>query len=165
MSERLQALEDDVDVLHGGRQVEDPFERGRTYEQRLSDHLVPEMTKWLKAAGATQTWGGQLFPLAVNSHAYGGTRMGSDPATSVVDKWLEVHHRPKHGSWLNVAEIELSVLERQCLRQRFPDQEHLGRATGAWEDRRNSAEATINWQFKTADARIKLKRLYPSFDV
>jgi gluconate 2-dehydrogenase alpha chain len=63
-------------------------------EQRLTEFLVPHMTSWLKAAGATETWGGQLFPLAVNSHAYGGTRMGNDPKTSVVDKWLEVHDTP-----------------------------------------------------------------------
>jgi gluconate 2-dehydrogenase alpha chain len=63
-------------------------------EQRLSAHLVPRMTDWLKAAGASQTWGGDLFPLAVNSHAYGGTRMGNDPATSVVDTWLQVHDTP-----------------------------------------------------------------------
>jgi gluconate 2-dehydrogenase alpha chain len=63
-------------------------------EQRLTDHVVKPMTEWLKAAGASETWGGQLFPLAVNSHAYGGTRMGNDPATSVVDKWLEVHDTP-----------------------------------------------------------------------
>jgi gluconate 2-dehydrogenase alpha chain len=63
-------------------------------EQRLSAHMVPKMTDWLKAAGASQTWGGDLFPLAVNSHAYGGTRMGNDPDTSVVDKWLQVHDTP-----------------------------------------------------------------------
>ena len=63
-------------------------------ETRIAEHLVPRLTEWLKAAGASETWGGDLVPLAVNSHAYGGTRMGDDPATSVVDKWLEVHDTP-----------------------------------------------------------------------
>ena len=74
---------------------------------------------------------------------------------------LEIHHTPKHGSWLNMAELELSVLARQCLRQRLPDQ----LAMTAWADRRNAAIRTIDWQFTTADARIKLRRLSPAFDV
>jgi transposase len=74
---------------------------------------------------------------------------------------LELHYTPKHGSWLNMAEIELSVLARQCLNRRIPDQESLAHETGAWEARRNAAEATVEWRFTTADARIKLKKLYP----
>jgi hypothetical protein len=75
---------------------------------------------------------------------------------------LEIHHTPKHGSWLNMAEIELSVLERQCLRRRIPDRPALERAVAAWADRRNAAASTIDWQFTTADARTKLRRLYPA---
>jgi transposase len=75
---------------------------------------------------------------------------------------LEFHYTPKHGSWLNMAEIELSVLSRQCLDRRIPDQESLGRETSAWTERRNTANATIEWRFTTADARIKLKKLYPT---
>ena len=74
---------------------------------------------------------------------------------------LEFHYTPKHGSWLNMAEIELSVLARQCLNRRIPDQDALRRETEAWETRRNAAEATVEWRFTTADARIKLKKLYP----
>ena len=74
---------------------------------------------------------------------------------------LEVHYTPKHGSWLNMAEIELSVLSRQCLNRRIPDQESLIRETAAWQARRNASEATVEWRFTTADARIKLKKLYP----
>ncbi len=77
---------------------------------------------------------------------------------------LEFHHTPKHGSWLNMAEIELSVLQRQCLRQRLGDRAALEQAVTAWTERRNAATAAINWQFTTADARIKLRRLYPVFD-
>jgi transposase len=78
---------------------------------------------------------------------------------------LEFHSTPKHGSWLNMAEIELSVLNRQCLDRCVPDKETLIRETAAWAAKRNSDAATINWRFTTADARIKLKRLYPSIDV
>jgi hypothetical protein len=75
---------------------------------------------------------------------------------------LEFHYTPKHGSWLNMAEIELSVLARQCLDRRIPDQDVLRRETAAWVERRNAAGATIDWRFTTADARIKLKKLYPT---
>jgi DDE superfamily endonuclease len=75
---------------------------------------------------------------------------------------LEIHYTPKHGSWLNMAEIELSVLGRQCLDRRIADAEGLMREVRAWEDGRNDADAVINWRFTTADARIKLKHLYPS---
>jgi len=74
---------------------------------------------------------------------------------------LVLHYTPKHGSWLNMAEIELSVLGRECLAQRIPDRETMTRLTQAWEQRRNEAKATIKWQFTTDDARIKLERLYP----
>ena len=77
---------------------------------------------------------------------------------------LEIHHTPKHGSWLNMAELELSVLARQCLSQRLPNQATMTEAVTAWADRRNAAIRTINWQFTTADARIKLRRLYLAFD-
>jgi hypothetical protein len=74
---------------------------------------------------------------------------------------LEWHYTPKHGSWLNVAEIELSVLARQCLDRRIPDLEALRREVAAWERDRNAAAVKVDWQFTTADARVKLKRLYP----
>jgi hypothetical protein len=74
---------------------------------------------------------------------------------------LEIHFTPKHGSWLNMAEIELSVLARQCLGQRLPDLADLRREVAAWEAARNAAAQAIDWRFTTADARIKLKRLYP----
>ena len=76
---------------------------------------------------------------------------------------LEIHYTPKHGSWLNVAEIELSVLKRQCLAERIPELETMRRKADAWNQARNSRQAKVNWQFTTADARVKLKRLYPKF--
>ena len=74
---------------------------------------------------------------------------------------LEWHDTPEHGSWLNIAECELSVLARQCLARRVADVQTLEREVAAWEDKRNQAQVTIDWRFTTADARIKLKRLYP----
>jgi transposase len=81
-------------------------------------------------------------------------------AKRIWDK-LEFHYTPKHGSWLNMAEIELSVLSRQCLNRRIPDQDALRTETTAWAERRNRSGATVQWRFTTTDARIKLKKLYP----
>lgn len=78
---------------------------------------------------------------------------------------LEIHHTPKHGSWLNMAEIELSVLSQQCLNRRIPDTATLTREVAAWQQARNADPRPVNWRFTTADARIKLKRLYPSIEV
>ncbi len=83
-----------------------------------------------------------------------------EEAKRIWDK-LEFHHTPKHGSWLNMAEIELSVLSRQCLDRRIPDQETLTTEVAAWEADRNAMQATVDWRFTTEDARIKLKHLYP----
>ena len=77
-------------------------------------------------------------------------------------KKLEFHYTPKHGSWLNIAEIELSVFSRQCLDRRIPDEETLKREVGKLEEERNAAGAKIEWRFTTEDARRKLHRLYPS---
>jgi len=80
-------------------------------------------------------------------------------------KRLEIHHTPKHGSWLNIAEIELSVLTKQCLDRRIPDMEKLQAETKAWEQDRNARQKGVDWQFTTQDARIKLKRLYPQIQM
>jgi hypothetical protein len=76
---------------------------------------------------------------------------------------LDIHYTPKHGSWLNIAECELSVLGRQCLARRIDDGQRLAQEIGTWERDRNANANTVNWQFTTADARIKLRRLYPEF--
>ena len=75
---------------------------------------------------------------------------------------LEIHHTPKHGSWLNMAEIELSILGRQCLDERMEDKPTLKREAAAWEAKRNQKHCRVDWQFTAANARVKLKRLYPS---
>lgn len=76
---------------------------------------------------------------------------------------LEIHYTPKHGSWLNMAETELSVLSRQCLDRRIESRTLMTQEVAAWEHERNQACTKIDWRFTTADARVKLKRLYPSY--
>ena len=87
-----------------------------------------------------------------------------EEARRIIEK-LEIHHTPKHGSWLNMAEIELSVLQRQCLQARIPDQATLTEKVTAWEQRRNVHSSTVHWRFTIDDARIKLHRLYPTIDI
>lgn len=87
-----------------------------------------------------------------------------DEARRLIER-LEVHYTPKHGSWLNMAETELSVMTKQCLRRRIPDKPTLVGEVAAWESPRNTARCRIDWRFTTANARIKLKRLYPSIEV
>jgi len=77
---------------------------------------------------------------------------------------LELHYTPVHGSWLNVAECEFSVLSRQCTNRRVPDQEALETAVAAWREERNHCAGPVKWQFTTADARTKLAHLYPKID-
>jgi hypothetical protein len=100
----------------------------------------------------------------LNTHSPASLYAAFPPAEAkrLADR-LEIHYTPKHGSWLNIAEIELAVLERQCLRQRFGDRATLAVAVTAWATRRNAAGAAVDWQFTTTDARLKLKRLYPAF--
>jgi DDE superfamily endonuclease len=98
----------------------------------------------------------------LNTHTPGSLYEAFAPAEArrLADK-LELHHTPKHGSWLNIAEIELSVLSRQCLDRRIPDKATLEAEVAAWEARRNAHAGPIDWRFTTEGARIKLKRLYP----
>lgn len=99
----------------------------------------------------------------LNTHTPASLYAAFEPqeAKRIGDK-LEFHHTPKHGSWLNMAEIELSILSRQCLDRRIPDQASLRAEVAAWEQERNGSGGTVTWRFTTADARIKLKHLYPS---
>jgi len=100
----------------------------------------------------------------LNTHCPSSLYEAFEPheAKRILDK-LELHYTPKHGSWLNMAEIELSVLGRQCLSRRIPDQEALRGEVSAWQRTRNARASKIDWRFTTSDARIKLKKLYPSF--
>lgn len=100
-----------------------------------------------------------------NTHSPASLYEAFPPAEAkrLADK-LEIHYTPKHGSWLNMAEIELSVLQRQCLNRRLGDRPTLEREVAAWTAARNAAATPIDWRFTTQDARIKLKRLYPIND-
>ena len=102
----------------------------------------------------------------LNTHTPGALYEALTPqeARRLLDR-LEIHYTPKHGSWLNIAEIELSVFTRQCLDRRIPDQAMLRREAAAWSHERNAAEKRVDWQFTTAEARVKLKRCYPQFQM
>ena len=101
----------------------------------------------------------------LNTHTPASLDEAFPPAEAkrLTDK-LEIHYTPKHGSWLNMAEIELSALARQCLDRRLADRATLEQEVAAWEATRNAAVTTIDWRFTTADARIKLNHLYPSLE-
>lgn len=98
----------------------------------------------------------------LNTHTLGALYEAFDPveAKRLADR-LDIRYTPKHGSWLNVAEIELSVLTKQCLSRRIPDIAALRREVSAWAKDRNEAQTGVDWQFTAKDARTKLKRLYP----
>ena len=99
----------------------------------------------------------------LNTHIPASLYEAFDPteAKRLANK-LEIHYTPKHGSWLNMAEIELSVLSRQCLDRRVPNFEALEAEVAGWQERRDEMGSKIDWRFSAEDARIKLKRLYPS---
>ncbi len=99
----------------------------------------------------------------LNTHVSASLYKTFEPseARRLLDK-VEFHYTPKHGSWLNMAEIEFSLLSRQCLSDRMADREHLGQEVNAWVRQRNSKNSEMNWRFTTEGARIKLKHLYPS---
>jgi transposase len=112
-----------------------------------------------------------LFPLAVtirlvidnlNIHTPAALyqTFPASQARRILQK-IEWHYTPKHGSWLNMVEIELSVLARQCLNRRLPNLETLQQEVAAWQQQRNAQRATVNWRFTASDARLKLERLYP----
>src|SRR4029079_13973576 len=120
----------------------------------------------LDFAGVVQDLVDRQFPFAdkivlvldnLNTHTAASLYEAFEPAEAkrLSDK-LEIHYTPKHGSWLNMAEIELSVLSRQCLGRRIPDTETLRTEATAWQDRRNAVGNTVDWRFATDDARIKL---------
>jgi transposase len=102
----------------------------------------------------------------LNTHKKASLYEAFEPAEAkrIADK-LEIHYTPKHGSWLNMAEIEISVMARQCLAERMGDIERLESEALTWTEKRNAKEAKVDWRFTTEDARIKLKKLYPSIEL
>jgi hypothetical protein len=98
----------------------------------------------------------------LNTHSVGSLYEAFDPAKAfALAQRLEIHHTPKHGSWLNIAEIELSALTRQCLDRRIADLNVLNTELAAWQDSTNTDQRQVNWHFTTSDARTRLRHLYP----
>lgn len=98
----------------------------------------------------------------LNTHTLGSLYEAFEPAKArALAERLEIHHTPKHGSWLNIAEIELSALTRQCLDRRIEDLDLLNTELAAWQAATNTDQRQVDWQFTTTDARIKLRHLYP----
>ena len=122
--------------------------------QKVSDELYPQAEKIVVVMDN------------LNTHTPAAFYQVFEPeeARRLVERF-EFHYTPKHGSWLNMAEIELSALVRQCLDRRIPDKETMIREVKAWQEQRNSEVVKVHWQFTTADARVKLKSLYPKIEV
>lgn len=118
--------------------------------RQLADEIYPKVEKIV------------LVMDNLNTHTKASLYEAFEPAEArrIADK-LEIHYTPRHGSWLNMAEIELSVMSRQCLAERMGSLEHLEREVLAWANKRNGKEVKVDWRFNTTDARIKLKKLYP----
>jgi len=131
-------------------------------EQRTKVDFAHEM-QWLVDIGYPEATGIRVVLDNLNTHKIASLYDAFEPGEARrIARKLELHYTPKHGSWLNMAEIELSVLQHQCLDRRIPDAVTLTREIAAWEYQRNTEQATINWRFSVSDARNKLKRLYPS---
>jgi transposase len=131
-------------------------------QQRTKNDFAHQM-KWLVDERYREAEVIRVVMDNLNTHKPASLYEAFEPAEARrVLKKLGFHYTPKHASWLNMAEIELSVLMRQCLDRRIPDEETLKRELKAYENRRNQACATIDWQFTCKEARIKLHRLYPS---
>jgi hypothetical protein len=130
--------------------------------QRRTAKDFAEVVRWLVEDVYTEAETVVLVMDNLNTHKAASLYEAFPPeqAREIIER-LEIHHTPKHGSWLNMAEIELSVLSGQCLDRRIGDAEELRQEITAWEDDRNTRQIGVNWQFTTADARIKLRKLYP----
>jgi hypothetical protein len=144
--------------LVGKRQIEITDQRRRVewaeVMRKVSDEFYPDAEKIVVVLDN------------LNTHTPAAFYQVFEPgeARRLVERF-EFHYTPKHGSWLNMAEIELSALVRQCLTRRFPDKENMIEEVNAWQYQRNSEIVKVHWQFTTADARIKLKSLYPNIEV
>jgi hypothetical protein len=131
--------------------------------ERRTELDFAQQMKWLVDERYPQAAVIRLTLDNLNTHGPGSLYDAFEPAEArrLVEK-REFHYTPKHGSWLNMAEIELSILQRQCLKRRIANEALLKQEVAAWEQQRNAAQATIDWRFTITDAREKLKRLYPA---
>jgi hypothetical protein len=143
-----------VEPLAGWRRVDAQPQRTRTDWAHQTERLLtldyPDAEKVV------------LVMDNLNTHTIGSLYEAFDPAKAfALAQRLEIHHTPKHGSWLNIAEIELSALTRQCLDRRLDDLTKLNTELAAWQQATNTTQRQVDWQFTTHDARIKLRHLYP----
>ncbi len=144
--------------LAGKRQVEVTTRKTSVdfahFMKRLADERYPEAERIVRVCDNLSTHKPAAFYEAF------------EPAKARrLARRFEWHYTPKHGSWLNVAEMELSVLARQCLDRRIPDRAALAGEVDAWQRQRNDAAIKVRWQFTTADARVKLRKLYPTIEL
>ena len=131
-------------------------------ERRTAVDFAHQM-KWLVDEAYSSAESVRVVLDNLNTHKLGSLYDAFEPLEARrIAKRLEFHYTPVHGSWLNMAEIELSVFSRSCLRQRVPDETDLRRHVHALEEERNKARASIDWRFSIQDARDRLHRLYPS---
>lgn len=131
-------------------------------DRRTTQDFARQM-KWLVDEGYPDAEVVRLVMDNLNTHKPASLYEAFDPAEARrILKRLEFHYTPKHGSWLNMAEIELSIISRQCLDRRIGDEQTLKRELNALEAKRNETSASIEWRFTTQDARDKLRRIYPS---
>ena len=143
-----------VEPLAGWRRVDAQPQRTRTDWAHQTERLLtldyPDAEKVV------------LVMDNLNTHTIGSLYEAFDPAKAfALAQRLEIHHTPKHGSWLNIAEIELSALTRQCLDRRLADLTKLNTELAAWQQATNTTQRQVDWQFTTDDARTKLRHLYP----
>ena len=144
-----------VEPLRGWRRVQARPQRTKVDWAHQVEHLLS-----LDYPGAEKV---VLVMDNLNTHTVASLYEAFDPATAfALAQRLEIHHTPKHGSWLNIAEIELSALTRQCLARRLGDIELLNSELAAWQNEVNTDQRQVDWQFTTDDARIKLRHLYPT---
>jgi hypothetical protein len=145
-----------VEPLAGKRTVQVTDQRTRTDWAKFIRYLL--LTVYPEAVVLV------LVMDNLNTHGIASLYEAFEPAIArALAARLEIHYTPKHGSWLNMAETELSVLSRQCLDRRIESKDIMTHEVAAWEKDRNQACTKIDWRFTTADARVKLKRLYPSY--
>lgn len=145
-----------VEPLAGKRTVQVTEQRTRTDWALFIRYLL--LTVYPEAAVLV------LVMDNLNTHGIASFYEAFEPALArALAARLEIHYTPKHGSWLNMAETELSVLSRQCLDRRIESKDIMTQEVATWEKKRNQACTKIDWRFTTADARVKLKRLYPSY--
>jgi hypothetical protein len=122
--------------------------------KKLSDEIYPEAEKII------------IVMDNLNTHKLASFYEAFEPEEAHrLSRRFEIHYTPKHGSWLNMAEIELSALVRQCLNRRIPNEEILNAEAQTWAKQRNDLVVKVDWRFTTADARVKLKHLYPTIQV